>query len=110
MPTEISWANETWNPCSGCQPISPGCKLCYGRRLTARFGEKWGRKNGKDFSKVELHPDRLEQPLTWKKPRRVFVCSMSDLFHKDVPMEKIVFIGARQCFKTAIMFFMFTKD
>jgi len=77
--TKIEWADKTYNPVTGCTKISEGCQNCYAERLTKRF---W---TDKDFSKVTLHPDRLDQPLKWKKPSKIFVCSMSDLFHEDVP-------------------------
>lgn len=75
--TKIQWTDTTWNPVTGCTKISPGCKHCYAERHMKRFGG--------DFSKITLHPERLEQPLRWKKPRMIFVNSMSDLFHEDVP-------------------------
>ena len=81
MPTKIAWTDETWNPITGCTPVSEACKFCYAKRMTERFGG--------DFSKVTLHPGRLEIPLRWRKPRQVFVCSMGDLFHEDVPDEFI---------------------
>ena len=81
MSTKIAWTDESWNPVTGCTPVSEGCKFCYAKRMTERFGG--------DFSKVMLRPDRLEIPLHWRKPRRVFVCSMGDLFHEDVPDEFI---------------------
>lgn len=79
--TSISWADMTWNPITGCSKVSAGCKNCYAKAVTERFGG--------DFSEVMLHLDLLEQPLHWKKPRRIFVNSMSDTFHKDVPDEFI---------------------
>lgn len=81
--TKIEWATHTWNPVTGCTKISTGCKNCYAERIARRFYSE-------PFDVVKLHPDRLEEPDHWKKPRRVFVCSMSDLFHKDVPFD---FIG-----------------
>jgi protein gp37 len=83
MSTAIEWAEETWNPVTGCTKVSPGCDNCYAERLT----EQWYGKGA--FAKVELHDDRLRMPLRWKAPRRIFVNSMSDLFHKDVPDEFI---------------------
>lgn len=79
--TAIPYVDETWNSITGCAAISEGCRHCWAKAVTERFGG--------DFSQVTLHLDRLEQPLHWKKPRRIFVNSMSDLFHKDVPDEFI---------------------
>ena len=79
----IEWTDATWNPVTGCTKVSPGCANCYIERTPAF------RMTGQRFVKgkipVVLHPDRLEQPLHWRKPRRVFVVSMGDLFHEDVP-------------------------
>jgi protein gp37 len=74
----IEWTDATWNPVTGCSKISPGCKYCYAERLTERFGRQ-------KFSTIILHPERLELPLRWRMPRRIFVNSMSDLFHESVP-------------------------
>lgn len=86
--TKIEWTESTWNPITGCTKISTGCKFCYAetmaRRLKAMRQEKY--KNG---FKLTLHPETLKEPYTWKKPKMVFVNSMSDLFHKDVPIEFI---------------------
>lgn len=76
--TKIEWAEKSWNPITGCTKVSEGCRNCYAERLTKRF---WPEIN---FNEVKLHPDRLGQPLHWKKPSRIFVCSMSDLFHEDI--------------------------
>ena len=76
--TNISWADKVWNPVTGCTKVSAGCKNCYAEVLAKRF---WGDRK---FTDVQYHKDRLEQPLHWKKPRRIFVNSMSDLFHDDV--------------------------
>ena len=78
----IEWTDATWNPVTGCTKVSPGCKFCYAERLTERFGQQ-------RFSDIRLHPDRLVLPLRWKAPRRIFVNSMSDLFHERVPTNFI---------------------
>jgi len=88
MPTKIEWATETWNPITGCTPISEGCKNCYAKRMAQRLAGRFGYPADDPF-RVTLHPDKLDQPLRWKKPRRVFVCSMGDLFHEDVLEEWI---------------------
>jgi protein gp37 len=75
--SRIEWTDATWNPVTGCTAVSSGCVNCYARRMAHRF-------LGPDGFKVTLHPDRLEIPLRWRKPRRVFVNSMSDLFHPEV--------------------------
>ena len=79
--TKIEWADATWNPVSGCSQVSPGCAHCYAKAITERFGRV--------FEDVKLHEDRLRKPLSWKTPRRVFVNSMSDLFHESIPDEFI---------------------
>jgi len=92
--TKIEWADVTWNPITGCTRVSPGCEICYAERFSHRLnsqGNKYylrtTRNSGKWSGKVLFHEDRLEEPYRWKKPRTVFVCSMSDLFHEDVPRE-----------------------
>jgi protein gp37 len=79
QPTKIVWADMVWNPIRGCTKISDGCLHCYGESMAKRF-------NGGDFY-VTLHPERLDEPMRRRKPAKIFVCSMSDLFHKDVPNE-----------------------
>lgn len=83
--TKISWTDATWNPVTGCTKISAGCAYCYIERTPPM--RMAGRKFVDGKIPVQLHPDRLEIPLHWRKPRRVFVCSMGDLFHEDVPDE-----------------------
>lgn len=88
----IEWTDATWNPTTGCDQVSPGCDNCYALTLAARL-KKMGarayqndgdpRTSGPGF-KLTMHPDRLDQPLRWQKPRRIFVNSMSDLFHPGV--------------------------
>lgn len=84
MSTKIEWTDETWNPITGCTPTSEGCQNCYAKRMATRLRGRYGYPKDNPF-KVTFHPDRLAQPLKWKKPRRIFVCSMGDLFHKSVP-------------------------
>ena len=85
MSTGIEWTDETWNPITGCTKVSLGCRHCYAERMAKRLAGRFGYPEMPHHFDVTLHPDRLEQPLRWKKPRRVFVVSMGDLFHKDVP-------------------------
>jgi protein gp37 len=80
--TRIEWTDATWNPVTGCTKVSAGCKNCYAEAFANRQMGQW---KGRAFTDVRCHEDRLEMPLHWKKPRRVFVNSMSDLFHPDVP-------------------------
>jgi len=87
--SNIEWTDETWNPVTGCTKISPGCKLCYAERLSGRL-KAMGQAKYRNGFKLTLHEHELERPLHWKKPRMIFVCSMSDLFHEAIPTE---FIG-----------------
>jgi protein gp37 len=82
--TQIEWTDATWNPVTGCSKITRGCDFCYAERFSERFRSVPGHpfENGFDLT---LRPERLGQPLQWRQPRRIFVNSMSDLFHKDVP-------------------------
>ncbi len=86
--TKIEWTDMTWNPVTGCSPISEGCQHCYARRMAYRLRGRYGYNRAKPF-RVTLHPERLGDPLKCKKSMRVFVCSMGDLFHDDVPDEFI---------------------
>ena len=91
--TKIDWATDVWNPVTGCTPAGAGCANCYAKGIAKRF---WGNRK---FSDVQCHDDRLDQPLRWRKPRTIFVNSMGDLFHKDVPEEFIdrVFAAIAVC-------------
>ncbi len=86
--SSIEWTQATWNPLTGCNKISPGCKHCYAERLAKRL-KLMGQPNYANGFKLTLHEDSLDIPLRWKQPRTVFVNSMSDLFHQDVPLEFI---------------------
>ncbi len=85
MPTNIEWTDETWNPITGCQKVSPGCKNCYMYRTYPRLKAMGQASYQKTPDQVTLVSNLLNKPLEWKRPRRVFVCSMSDLFQDDVP-------------------------
>jgi protein gp37 len=87
--TKISWTDSTWSPVTGCTKVSEGCRSCYAEAISKRFG--------RDFS-VQAHPERLDIPLHWRKSRRIFVCSVSDLFHEDVPFDFI-----DRVFKTMVL-------
>jgi len=86
--SSIEWTESTWNPSTGCDAVSPGCDNCYAERLALRLKAMGQKKYSRGF-KLSLHPDTLELPLKWKKPQRIFVNSMSDLFHHEVPLEYI---------------------
>jgi len=81
--SKIEWTEYSWNPVTGCSPVSEGCQNCYARRMAYRLRGRCGYPEDEPF-RVTMHLDRLDQPLKWKKPRMVFVCSMSDLFHENV--------------------------
>jgi protein gp37 len=86
--TSIEWTDATWNPVTGCTKISAGCDHCYAERFSERFRgtKRHPFESGFDLT---LRPERLDQPLTWRRPRMIFVNSMSDLFHKEIPKEFI---------------------
>ncbi len=84
----IEWTESTWNPLTGCTKISPGCKHCYAERMALRL-QAMGQRNYTDGFKVTLHEKALQLPLKWRSPKIIFVNSMSDLFHKDVPFAFI---------------------
>lgn len=86
--TNIEWTDETWNPVTGCSKRSDGCSHCYAEAMSHRLKLMGIKKYANGFS-VTLHPDALSEPLSWKKPRNIFVCSMSDLFHEEVPFDFI---------------------
>lgn len=87
----ILWTDATWSPVTGCTKVSAGCKNCYAER---EVDARWSKNPksvfyGRDFTDVRCHPETLEQPLHWKKPRKIFVCPRGDLFHENVPVEFI---------------------
>lgn len=86
--TQIEWTDSTWNPVTGCTKITAGCDFCYAERFSERFRGVPGHPFEHGFD-LTLRPKRLDQPLHWRQPRRIFVNSMSDLFHKEVPVSFI---------------------
>jgi protein gp37 len=96
--SKIEWTEMTWNPVTGCNKISAGCKHCYAERMALRL-QAMGNDRYRNGFRVTLHSDLVELPLRWKQPRVVFVNSMSDLFHDDVPVEfiKRVFDTMTRC-------------
>jgi protein gp37 len=82
--TSIEWTEATWNPVTGCTKVSPGCKHCYAERMAHRLSAM-GQPRYRNGFQVTLHPDLIDVPLRWQAPRLIFVNSMSDLFHDDVP-------------------------
>jgi len=111
--SKIEWTEKTWNPVTGCIKVSTGCKHCYAERLFPRvYGKDMvahptrpRAERPRKFTDVKLHPERLEQPLHWKKPRMIFVNSMSDLFHEDVPFGfiesifRVMFLAKQHIFQ-----------
>jgi len=84
--SHIEWTESTWNPVTGCSKVSQGCKNCYAERLAKRLQAMGNPRYANGFQ-VTLHPDLLDLPHQWSRPRSIFVNSMSDLFHEDVPLE-----------------------
>ena len=96
--SDIEWTDTTWNPVTGCRKVSDGCRFCYAER----FAERWRGIPGHPYEQgfdLRLWPDRLQQPLRWQRPRTIFVNSMSDLFHEDIPEDYVqeVFAVMAQC-------------
>ncbi|MEW6536206.1 MAG: phage Gp37/Gp68 family protein [Candidatus Auribacterota bacterium] len=89
--SKIEWTESTWNPVTGCTKISPGCQNCYAERMANRL-QAMGQNNYKDGFLIRLHPQTFQLPLSWKKSQMIFVNSMSDLFHTEVPLEYISMI------------------
>jgi len=110
----IEWTDATWNPVTGCSKVSQGCKNCYAEREWARIAAprdrcKPNRYTGRAFTDVACHPDLLDRPLRWRKPRRIFVNSMSDLFHESVPFEFIASVFAIMGVTTRHIYQILTK-
>jgi protein gp37 len=104
----ISWTEFTWNPITGCQKVSSGCRNCYAERESARLHKMGSPKYSKVFEPV-VHHDLINQPIKWTKPRMIFVCSMSDLFQEAVPDEIIISIFETMNMATQHTFQVLTK-
>src|ERR1035437_5620803 len=86
--SSIEWTESTWNPLTGCTKVSPGCKHCYAERMAKRL-QAMGQPNYINWFTLSMHDHVIDKPLDWKTPQIIFVNSMSDLFHKDVPLDFI---------------------
>jgi len=107
--TKIAWTNRVWNPTTGCSPVSEGCRNCYAARMAKRLAGRCGYPAAPHQFDVTLHPERLDMPLKWKKPCRVFVDSMSDLFHKNVPTSFLAQVFAVMAIAREHVFQILTK-
>ena len=94
MKSRIEWTEYSWNPVTGCTKISPGCAHCYAERFAERLKSMGNRRYTQGFD-VRIHKDLLLAPLRWKRPRVIFVNSMSDLFHDQVPSYFLVVLAAK---------------
>src|SRR5205809_3016279 len=92
LSSKIEWTDATWNPVRGCTKISPGCKHCYAETFAERFRGVRGHPYEQGFD-LRLVPEKLDEPLRWRSPRMIFVNSMSDLFHEDIPTSYIAQVG-----------------
>ena len=104
--TAISWTEATWNPVTGCTEVSEGCDHCYARSVAHRFAGTPAYPRGFE---VTLRPERLDQPLRWRRPRMIFVNSMSDLFHAEIPDEMIARVFAVMALAATHTFQVLTK-
>jgi protein gp37 len=93
------WTEKPWNPITGCSKVSSGCLNCYAEKLATTTFQRWKNPRYKNNFNITLHEDLLEAPFHWKKPQRVFTCSMSDLFHSDIPKDFLlqVFDTMKKC-------------
>ena len=106
--TKIEWTEVTWNPVTGCTKVSEGCRNCYAEKMAKRL-QAMGVKRYQNGFQVTLHPDLIDLPLRWKKPRKIFVNSMSDLFHPGVPDEFILKVFETMNRATQHIFQVLTK-
>ena len=107
-PTKIEWTGLSWNPVTGCTKMGPGCRHCYAERMSHRLKGRYGYPADEPF-RLTLHPDRLDEPLLRKKPAVIFVCSMGDLFHGDVPDDFIERVWITMAVRPQHRFIILTK-
>lgn len=88
--SKIEWTDKTWNPITGCTPISEGCQNCYAARMAKRLSGRYGYPADEPFRPGVLHEDKLKDPFKWRKPQKVFVCSMGDIMHEQVSWRDVV--------------------
>ena len=108
--SRIEWTDASWNPVTGCSHVSAGCEHCYAEALSLRYGwsrKPWTKPNAQE--NVVLHPERLDQPRRWRQPRRIFVNSMSDLFHEEVPFDFVDRIFEAMCCAQRHVYQVLTK-
>lgn len=106
--TKIEWCDKTWSPITGCSKISEGCANCYAERMAKRLAGRCGYPKENPF-KVTIHKNKFLEPMDWKKPQKIFVCSMADLFHPEVPFEIINKIWTIMNFGRKHTFLILTK-
>jgi protein gp37 len=106
--SKIEWTESTWNPVTGCTKISTGCKNCYAERMALRL-KAAGQPNYRNGFRVTTHPQILDLPLKWKRPRTIFVNSMSDLFHRDISVDFILQVFEIMCRASHHRFQVLTK-
>ena len=106
--SSIEWTEATWNPLTGCEKVSPGCAHCYAERMAKRL-QAMGSSNYASGFRLTLQPQLVEAPLRWRRPRRIFVNSMSDLFHVDVPASFIEDVFSVMCRAPWHQFQLLTK-
>ena len=108
MPSKIQWTDETWSPITGCNYISEGCLNCYAKKMAQRLKGRFGYPDDDPFA-VTFHKDKMSQPLKWKKSRKVFVCSMGDIFHDHLRIEQIAAVFGMMSFCPDHTFIVLTK-
>jgi protein gp37 len=104
----VEWNEKPWNPITGCDPISMGCQNCYAKKI-AEWCHGMGQNKYRNKFKLTLHSQSMQEPYKWKKPKRILCCSMSDLFHKDVPLEYIKQVFKVICENPQHLFMIVTK-